>query len=122
MYKFIIPIPAKTKKNSQRIIYCGGRPRIIQLKEYLEYEEQCYPYLKPLQIDYPVNVKSVFYMPTRRRVDLSNLISACHDILVKYKVITDDNFRIIYSVDGSRVCYDKLAPRTEIEITKIVDK
>ena len=91
MYKFIIPIPARTKKNSQRIIYCGGRPRIIQSKEYLEYEEQCYPYLKPLQIDYPVNVKSVFYMPTRRRVDLSNLISACHDILVKYKVITDDN-------------------------------
>ncbi len=122
MYKFIIPIPARTKKNSQRIIYCGGRPRIIQSKEYLEYEEQCYPYLKPLQIDYPVNVKSVFYMPTRRRVDLSNLISACHDILVKYKVITDDNFRIIYSVDGSRVCYDKLAPRTEIEITKIIDK
>lgn len=122
MYKFIIPIPAKTKKNSQRIIYCGGRPRIIQSKEYLEYEEQCYPYLKPLQIDYPVNVKSVFYMPTRRRVDLSNLISACHDILVKYKVINDDNFRIIYSVDGSRVLYDKLNPRTEIEITKIVDK
>lgn len=119
MYKFIIPIQPRTKKNSQRIIYCKGRPRIIQSKEYLEYEEQCYPYLKELHIDYPVNIKSVFYMPTLRRVDLSNLISACHDILVKYKVIEDDNYKIVYSVDGSKVRYDKLNPRTEIEITKI---
>lgn len=119
MYKCIIPISPITKKNNMRIIYCGGRPRIIQSEKYLEYEEQCGMFLKPLNIDYPVNIKSVFYMPTRRRVDLSNLISAIHDILTKYSVIVDDNYKIVYSVDGSRVFYDKEHPRTEIEITKI---
>ena len=119
MFKFTIPLPPKTKKNSQRIIRCGGRPMIVQSKEYLEYEEQCFILLKPLNIDYAINLKSIFYMPTKRRVDLSNLISACHDILVKYEVIKDDNFNIVYSVDGSRVFYDKNNPRTEIEITKI---
>lgn len=118
MFNFIIPIPPKTKKNSQRIIYCGGRPRIIQSKEYLEYEESCFRFLQPLNIDYPINLKTVFYVPTMRRVDLSNLISACHDVLVKYKVIQDDNFRIVQSVDGSTVLYDKFNPRTEIEITQ----
>lgn len=122
MYKFILPLAPKTKKNSQRIVYCGGRPRIIQSKEYLEYEKACALFLEPLGIDYEVNIKSVFYMPTRRKVDLSNLISACHDILVKYEVIADDNYKIAYSVDGSKVCYDKEHPRTEIEITKVEDK
>ena len=119
MFKFTIPLAPKTKKNSQRIIQCKGRPRIIQSKEYLDYEEQCGIFLKPLNIDYAINLKSVFYVPTLRRVDLSNLISACHDILVKYNVIVDDNFNIVYSVDGSKVLHDKNYPRTEIEISKI---
>ena len=121
MYKFIIPIAPKTKKNHQRIVKCGNIHKIIQSKEYLKYEKQCERYLNPINIDYPVNIKSVFYMPTKRRVDLTNLLSACHDILVKYKVLADDNYHIAYSVNGSYVSYDKLAPRTEIEITKIGD-
>jgi Holliday junction resolvase RusA-like endonuclease len=55
-------------------------------------------------------------MPTRRKVDLVNLLEATHDILVKYEVLADDNSGIIYSVDGSRVMYDKENPRTEVEI------
>lgn len=118
MYTFTIPLEAKTKKNSQRIIHAGGRPRIIQSQQYLEYEQHCSLYLKPLDIDYPINLKCLFYMPTLRRVDLSNLLASISDILVHHDVIRDDNFRIIKSYDGSRVKYDKLNPRTEIEITK----
>lgn len=119
IHKFTIQLEPRTKKNSQRIVNCGGYPRIIQSKTYLEYEKYACVFLKPLMIDYPVNIKSVFYMPTRRKVDISNLISALHDILVKYEVIIDDNYNIVYSIDGSRVFYDKQNPRTEIEITKI---
>ena len=68
-------------------------------------------------IDYPVNVKATYYMPTKCKVDIVNLHSALHDILVKCGVLKDDNCRIVVSTDGSRVRYDKENPRTEIEIT-----
>ena len=54
-------------------------------------------------------------MPTRRRVDLSNLIEAIHDIMTKYNCIVDDNCNIIYSIDGSCVKYDKENPEYFIE-------
>lgn len=71
---------------------------------------------KGLNINEPVTVRCMYYMPTRRRVDLVNLLEATHDLLVKYEVLADDNCGIIYSVDGSRVLYDKENPRTEVEI------
>lgn len=71
----------------------------------------------PTKIDFPVNVKCLYYMPTRRIVDMVNLEEATLDILVKYGVLQDDNSKIVASMDGSRVLYDKLRPRTEIEIT-----
>ena len=60
-------------------------------------------------------------MGTRHKVDLTNLLSATMDILVKYRVIEDDNKDIAYSNDGSRVKYDKTNPRVEIEITDLSD-
>ena len=66
-----------------------------------------------------MNLKTVFYMPSRRRVDLSNLLEGIHDVLVKYGCLEDDNCNIIYSIDGSCVKYDKNNPRTEIEIAEL---
>ena len=40
-------------------------------------------------------------------------------MLVKYGVIEDDNSRIIVSMDGSRVRYDKENPRTEVTIEMV---
>jgi Holliday junction resolvase RusA-like endonuclease len=70
-------------------------------------------------ISEPVNVKAVFYMPTKRRVDLVNLQEALLDVLVKEQVIVDDNCKIVYSMDGSYVDYDKENPRTEVEIWRV---
>lgn len=120
--KFTIYLPPITKKNSQQIIYTNGRPMIIQSKQYRQYEKDCgifVPRREP--IDHPVNVKALYYMATRRKVDLNNLHNALHDVLVKYQVVTDDNSRIIASTDGSRVLYDKEYPRTEIYITEAQD-
>lgn len=98
----------------------GGKTIIIPSKTYKEYEKAAGWYIKGkgIKIDYPVNVKAIYYMPTRRKVDLVNLHEALCDILVKYGVVADDNCRIIASMDGSRVEYDKERPRTEIWITK----
>lgn len=64
----------------------------------------------------PVNVRALFYMPTKRRVDLVNLEEALLDVLVHYGIIDDDNSTIVAGMDGSRVLYDKENPRTEVII------
>lgn len=121
MYKFTIALPPATKKNSSQIIMVKGRPMIIPSKKYREYERAAAKFLEPLplEIDYPVNIKCVYYMKTRRKVDLTNLLSATMDVLVKYKVIKDDNRDIAASNNGSMVLYDSKNPRVEIEITKL---
>ena len=119
--RIVIPVEPRTKKNSMRLVKAKGRIIPIPSKEYQKFERDCAAYMPKVEspIDFAVNVECVYYMPTRRRVDLTNLMEATHDILVKYKVLADDNCKIIQSVDGSRVLYDKENPRTEIEITRV---
>lgn len=123
-YHYIIPTAPVSKKNSQRIVtnHKTGKPFIMQSVKYEDYENYASYFLRPKPpnpIDYPVTVRCLFYMPTRRRVDKSNLEAAIHDILVKYAVLADDNRDIVASTDGSRVYYDKANPRVEIEISKL---
>ena len=116
-----IPLVPISKKNHSQIILNKKTHRlmIIPSKQYKEYEKECAQYLLALPFsayDIPVNVQMLFYMPTHRRVDLVNLQESCLDILVKYGILADDNSNIVVSMDGSKVLYDKDAPRTEIEI------
>lgn len=122
MIKITIHGPPVTKKNSQRIFWSNGRPLIHPSKKFAEYQEAAGWYIPEkyrLRINRPVNVRCVYFMPTRRRVDLVNLLEASCDILVKYCVLEDDNSGIVVSHDGSRVLYDKENPRTEIEIEEV---
>lgn len=115
--KFTIPIKPVTKKNSSQIIYANGKPKLIPSKLYREYENNCGWFIPKLNISQPINVKALFYMPTKKRVDLPNLQEALHDVLIKYNCVKDDDCNIIVSTDGSRVLYDKNNPRTEVFIT-----
>lgn len=120
---YIIPIDPKTKKNSQQIITIKGRPMIIPSSAYKKYEKEALRHIviMPFEtpIDYPVEVRCLFFMGTRRRVDLNNLLECATDILVKAGVLADDNSNIVFSHDGSRVYYDKDNPRTEIYIHEV---
>lgn len=122
--KFVIQVAPRTKKNSQRIVTIGGHPRVIPSRAYKDYEEAAGYYLPRLSgpIGIPVNVKAVFYMPTRRRVDLVNLEEALLDVLVNYGVLEDDCAKIVAAMDGSRVAYDKEHPRTEVMISVIKEE
>ena len=121
--KITIPVVPRSKKNSQQIIYNPKikRPMIIQSKLYANFERECGLYLKKYKsnIDYSINLKIEFYVPDKRRRDIANYIEAMQDILVKYEVLRDDNYNIVYSLDGTRMYIDKENPRVEIEITKI---
>lgn len=123
MLKIVIPIAPRTKKNSQQIIFNKKTHKrmVIPSELYKNFEKECSWYMPPIKkpIDYPVNVKCMYYMPTRRRVDLVNLLEATNDMLVHYGILEDDNSSIIVSHDGSKVYYDKEKPRTEIEIEEI---
>ena len=114
-----IPIPPITKKNHQQIFQRKNGARFITSSEkYKQYQRECMYFLKELNIDYPVNVEAHYYMPTRRKVDITNLHNALHDILVAAHVLKDDNCRIIVSTDGSRVKYRKNNGGTWIKIEK----
>lgn len=114
--------PPRTKKNHQRILRgAGGRPTIAQSKEYIQYEKDCLWQIRspPQPLAGPVNVKCLYYMPTRRRVDLTNLLEATDDILVRAGVLSDDCAAVVAGHDGSRVLLDRKRPRVEIEITEM---
>ncbi len=120
MLKIIIPLNPITKKNHGQIIMCKGRPIMLPSKPYIEYEKKCEKYIPKVDtpIDFPINLKVLYFMETRRKCDITNLLQATCDILVKYKIIEDDNYSIIHSVDGTRVSYDKENPRCEIYIER----
>lgn len=119
---FIIDMNPRTKKNHQNI-YINPRtekPFVSTSDAYKAYAKgalMLIPASARQHIDYPVNVKAVYYMQTKRKVDIANLHSCLHDVLVSAGVVEDDNCKIIAATDGSRVRYDKEHPRTEVTIT-----
>ena len=128
--QFTVRGDPRTKKNSQMIAGSGARcPKcgkfakqwIRQGSAYNDYAVSAAWQLRPepkAPIDRPVNVRYLFYMKTRRKVDLVNLEEAMDDILVGRGILKDDNASIIAGHDGSRVLHDRENPRVEIEITE----
>lgn len=113
-----------TKKNSMQIFKNSrtGQPFLTQPKRYKDYARDCKRQITgkyKKKIDYPINLKCVYYRQTKHRVDLTNLLAATCDILTDCGVIADDNYKIVVSHDGSRVDFDKSNPRVEIEIERI---
>lgn len=122
--RLTIPVAPRSKKNSMQIVKFGDRPSIRPSRIYSEYEKavlKVIPQEARLKINYPVNIQALFFAETRRKVDITNLNSALHDVLTKAGVLADDNRDIVVSSDGSRVFWDKVNPRTEVIITRYTD-
>lgn len=126
--KFVIPINPKPKKNTHRIAGSGARCPVCKKykKQFVrngnattEFAFSAAKYLRPRPAKPIVEtVRLVYrlYRETKHRVDDLNLYEALDDLLVKEKILGDDNINIIRSRDGSRVYYDKDNPRAEIII------
>lgn len=126
MKTFVIPVKPTSKKNHGQIVMRGKYPLLLPSKQYLAFEKACLPFLNQIKadigiIEYPVNLQCLFFMETRRRVDLANLLNAIDDAAVKSGLLLDDNRDIIAAHDGSRVFYDKTNPRIELTITEMPD-
>lgn len=128
MIKFTIPLNPVSKKNSNEIVKHGNKRRIIASEAYRNYEKQAVlliPWEAKQNIDYPVNIKALYFRKTRHKVDKTNLESALMDTLVTAGVLKDDsalNPEIVVTTDGSKVFYDKENPRTEVTITNASKK
>ena len=122
--KIILEGTPRTKKNSPRIVAIGRGHKLLPSRAYMDYARACAIQIRALGferlgITAPVNVACMYYMPTKRRVDLVNLLDGTCDILKDCGVVLDDNSGIIVAHDGSRVMYDKQRPRVEIDITEV---
>lgn len=119
--RYTIPLPPVTKKNHQQIMYNArtGKRFVKPSPQYEQYAEAAIWFLRPSPpepISKPVNVKCLFYLKTRRKTDLVNLLQAVDDILVSAGILADDNYGIVAGHDGSRAFVDANNPRTESEI------
>lgn len=124
IYEFFIYGRPIVKKNNQKVSCTRRFPVKYNTPAYNEWVGEAKdqllaagPWDKPA-IDYPVNFRCLFFMPTRGRVDLSALYEAPQDLLVEIGVLADDNSKVVASHDGSGVFYDKENPRMEVRITK----
>ena len=126
--QYLIPLDPRAKKNSHRI--AGSGPRCPMCgkfqKQFIrngstatEFAFHAAKYLHPKPqkpIDQEIHLIYRVYTATWHKKDDLNLYEALDDILVKEKILADDNRKIIRSRDGSRVLYDKDNPRAEIYI------
>lgn len=113
-----------TKKNSQRLVYAKGRIIPLPSSAYKIYEasalKQISAQFKGDPINYPVNLSCVYYLGTRRKGDIVNYLQATQDILVRAKVLEDDNYNIVARLNDCACEYDKENPRVEITIREIL--
>ena len=126
MFRIVIPMLCRSKKNSQEMILNPRtkKPMIIQSKLYRDFEKNCGYFLKKYakKIDYPVNLNCKFFVPDRRRRDLTNLENALGDILVKYNVLVDDNYTVLAGWDGSRIIYEKGREEIIVDIEELKEE
>lgn len=125
--KFTIPVKPRTKKNSQSFVTLkNGRTILLPSKPYKEFESLSVKYIEYElgnieTIDYPINLKAWFFKDKNYKSDLVGYLQALQDTLVKAKILQDDNTKIVFSTDGSRIFHDKNYPRIEVEITRADD-
>ena len=124
----------RTKKNHQRIV--GGKDKcpvcrkpkkqwIVQSTAHDKYADLASWQLRPRPrqpIDFPINIKYLFYLDADRIVDDLNLSACMDDLLIANGIIKDDNRRIVKGHDGTRSYVDRDNPRTEIYITRMPDE
>jgi len=117
-YMFQLTGRIPSKKNS-RITLRNGRT--IPSKAYTAWHSIAEAQLLDLAnegLDEPLSITYQFYLPDRRRTDLSNKIESVNDLLVDIGFITDDNANILSVLHVYYMGVDKENPRCEIGVSK----
>lgn len=122
-YHFVIHGAARTKKNSNRIVYGKGRPFILASTAYMRYHRIAVPQLKiiaghfgNMPLTSPVNCAAVFFRKTAVG-DLVGYMQGLADLLQDGGILTDD--KLIVSWNNTRLDKDAVKPRVEVLLTSI---
>ena len=115
-YEFTIRGRIPSKKNS-RINLRNGRS--IPSKKYTEWHRNAseqLAFLTSENINKPIYIRYYFYLPDKRRTDMSNKIESINDLLVDIGFIEDDNTKIIQEMHVYYMGIDRESPRCNISV------
>lgn len=116
----------RSKKNSSRIVWAGGRQRIIPSKPFEQWNKYAQFQLakwrsetghgQPLEVN--LNCRTIFYLEANSG-DILNYQQAVADALQEGLVVKNDSqFK---SFDGSRLRLDRVNPRVEITLEDYIE-
>lgn len=98
---------------------------LISSKEYREREQKKIDEIKqrvePMKLNEQLRIEYEFYMPDKRKSDLSNKVESINDMLVKYWLLEDDNWTVIRELKVSCMWVDRNNPRCVINIYSLND-
>lgn len=121
VYEFTLQGETPAKKNSRLTLPNG---KTIPGKRFRQWREAVFPQVlaqlkgtRPL-LDEPCEVALLFYHGDFRRRDCDNGASSVLDLLVDAGVLSDDNWKIVRSLNVTNE-YDKGSPRCEIKVMTI---
>ena len=118
-------IICRPKKNNMKPIKRGNRTYLVQNERY-----QLFSDLFDLEIikqkdripkepiSQKCNVQMIITRGDKRKTDLVNNENAILDKLVDNKILEDDNYTIVTSMDGSTMKYEKDVNKIYIKITR----
>jgi Holliday junction resolvase RusA-like endonuclease len=121
--EFTIPGKPATKKTGQRIVRCGGFPKILQSKAFLAYQDHCEPYCREAiagmgAIDYGVSLEMKVFLPNFVIGDHVGYAQSIFDILQHFGVVSDDKWISLVCPTNGWLHIDKQNPRVEITIRR----
>lgn len=87
------------------------KQKIIELKKQVE----------PMNLNNQLKIEYEFYMPDRRKTDLSNKVESINDMFVEYGLLEDDNWQIIKEMQITCLWIEKDNPRCEVSIYSLTE-
>lgn len=117
LYKCELPFPpsVNTAFPSNPKVKKGGR---WKSKHYMNWLSKV-PQLRGLNIKSPCIIFYTFYMPDKRRRDVSNYVKIPEDYLKQQHVIEDDNWHVVRGFSAFCMGIDRDNPRVEIRIMSL---
>lgn len=110
-----------SKKNGKIMIFRGGKPLLISTPQYSAWRTNQLWEVKRLRLmdklKIPEKLEGLrldFFMPDKRRTDLTNKAESVMDLLVDSNVIEDDNCSIVPLLVLRYCGVDRINPRVEI--------
>jgi Holliday junction resolvase RusA-like endonuclease len=117
-----LPGRVPSKKNSKRIIFAGGRPRLISSEQFLAWHEEMMLRVRRYRPKTPIERASVmitFFAENRRRFDLTNAAESVMDLLVDAEILADDSWSVVPELVLKFGGVEAKKARTQVRIAAI---